>query len=135
MKKSFVSMIFVCTAILMFTVGCSFSFSTANFNEVFMARDAGGELEQVESYAQDEIFLCVADLANAPDDTVVTAAWYAVDAQDVEPNFLIDQVDITSGSNQLFFDLSNDSFWPVGTYRVDLSINNEFSQSIEFLVK
>jgi len=135
MKKIFLQMIFLSTAILLLSVSCSASFSTANIKEAYLVRDAGGNLEPVEFYAQDEVFLCVADLANAPDDTVVTAAWYAVDAQDVEPNFLIDQVSITSGSNQLFFDLANDYLWPIGTYRVDLSINEEFSQSVEFFVK
>lgn len=135
MKKIFLQMLFLSTTILFLSVSCSFGFSTANIKEAYLARDAGGNMEPVEFYAQDEVFLCVADLANAPDDTVVAAAWYAVDAQDVEPNFLIDQVSITSGSNRIFFDLANDYLWPIGTYRVDLSINEEFSQSIEFFVK
>lgn len=133
MKK--ISGFLMLTLVLMFATACSFSFSTANIKEAYMARDTNGTLESVEVYGQDEIFLCVADLANAPDDTVVTASWYAVDVADTEPNFLIDQASITSSSNQLFFDLSNNMFWPIGTYRVDLAINDEFVQSVNFSVQ
>jgi len=135
MRNNILKVVLLSSAILLLTISCSFSFSTANIKEAYMARDAGGELEQVEAYTQDEVFLCVADLANAPDDTIVTATWYAVDAQDVEPNFLLDEATITSGSSQLFFDLSNNFLWPTGSYRVDLSINDEFSQSVDFFVQ
>ena len=133
MKK--ISGFLMFTLVLLFATACSFSFSTANIKEAYMARDTNGTLEAVEVYGQDEIFLCVADLANAPDDTVVTASWYAVDVADTEPNFLIDQASITSSSNQLFFDLSNNMLWPIGTYRVDLAINDEFVQSVNFSVQ
>jgi len=121
--------------LMVFSLACGFSFSTAKINNAYMARDIDGVLEQVDGYSQDEVLLCVVDLSNAPDDTVVTASWYAVNVEDTEPNFLIDQASITSGSNQLFFDLSNNILWPRGSYRVDLSINEEFAQSVEFLIQ
>ena len=128
--------IFLMGVLLLFTIACGFSVSTANIKEAYMAREVNGNLEKVDSYTQEEVFLCVADLANAPDDTVVTAIWYAVDAENTEPNYIIDQVSITGGSNQLFFDLSNTNMlWPLGSYRVDLLVNEELVQSVEFSVR
>ncbi len=100
-----------------------------------MAREVDGELIQVNAYNADEVFLCTADLANAPEDTTVTASWYVVEAEGVEPNFLLEKASVTSGSNQLFFDLSNNMLWPAGTYRVDLTIGDEVMQSVEFKVQ
>jgi hypothetical protein len=135
MKSNRLVVIIFSSMMLLLTIACGFNFSTAKVSDAYMARDLDGELEKVQSYGQDEIFLCIVDLANAPDDTVVSAAWYAVDAQDVDPNFLIDEASITGDASPIYFDLSNNGLWPIGTYRVDISLNEEFVQSVTFQVQ
>jgi len=128
-------MLAVISILLILTTACGFSLSTANIKNANMARDVNGSLEEVEFYSQDEVFICTAELANAPDDTVVTAQWFAVEADGIEPNYLIKQASVTTGSDQVYFDLSNNILWPAGTYRVDLLVNDEIAESIEFQVE
>ena len=100
-----------------------------------MVRQTAEGLEQVSVFQPDEVFICFVELANAPDDTLVNAAWYAEDIEGEQSNFLIDEASITTGENEVFFDLSNNILWPSGTYRVDIFLNEEFSQSIAFQVQ
>ena len=86
-------------------------------------------------FTPDEIFYCVVDLANAPDDTTAKAAWSVVEAEGVEPNYPIDEAELTSGDADLHFELSNDMLWPVGKYKVELYLNGELDQTLEFEVQ
>jgi hypothetical protein len=117
---------------LLAIVGCSFS--TANIKDATTARDYDGT-DPTITFAQDEIFYCVVDLANAPDDTTVKASWTAIDVEGADPNTFIDESELTTGSNSLHFQLSNDGLWPVGTYKVDLYLNGELDRTLEFEVK
>ncbi len=83
-------------------------------------------------FAQDEVFYWVVDLANAPDDSAVKAAWSVVEAEGVEPNYPLDKTELTSGDADLHFELSNDMLWPAGKYKVDLYLNGELDQTLEF---
>ncbi len=104
--------------------GCNASFSTANVSKAVLATDQEGE-NPTTTFAPDQAFYYVVDLANAPDDTRVRAVWTAVDvdAEGAEPNTVIDEASVTTGSGQIFFDLTNDGPWPTGTYRVDLYLD------------
>jgi hypothetical protein len=89
----------------------------------------------VTVFAQDEVFCCVVDLANAPDDTTVKAVWSVVEAEGVEPNYPLDETELTSSDADLHFELSNDMLWPVGKYKVELYLNGELDQTLEFEVQ
>jgi hypothetical protein len=122
-------------ALVMLTIlACGFNVSTANIKEANTARDYDGT-QLTTVFAPDETFYCVATLANAPDDTTVKAAWTAVEAEGVEPNFFIDEAELTGGSNTLHFELSNDNLWPEGKYKVDLYLNGELERTLEFEVQ
>jgi hypothetical protein len=122
-------------ALVMLTIlACGFNVSTANIKDANMARDYDGT-QLTTVFAPDETFYCVVTLANAPDDTTVKAAWTAVEAEGVEPNFFIDEAELTSGSNTLHFKLSNDNLWPGGKYKVDLYLNGKLERTLEFEVQ
>jgi len=121
--------------VLLLSVACEFSASTANIRDAYMAHDVNGEVEKTSTFSQDEVFFCIVDLANAPDDTSISAAWYVVEADGVDPNYFLDEAEITNESGEVTFDLANDMLWPVGSYKVDLSLNDELDQSLEFEVK
>jgi hypothetical protein len=125
---------FTLTILMLSSLACGFSASTANIKDAWTSRDYDGN-EPTTVFAQDEVFYCVVDLANAPDDTTVKAAWTAVQVEGVEPNLFIDEAELTSGSASLHFELSNNNLWPKGTYKVDLYLNDELDRTLEFSVQ
>lgn len=90
------------------SLACGFSASTANIKSAVMARDYDGN-DPTTTFAQDDDFYCVVELANAPDDTKIKAVWTAVEAENTDPNFLIDEAEITQGSGTVHFSLTNDN--------------------------
>ena len=103
-----------------------------------MSFDQGGD-NVTSIFSPTDIFYAVADLANAPRGTIVEAKWMAVNAADTEPNleFQTQSLDITEEifTGEIYFQLSNDSPWPVGQYRVDLYLNGALANSVEFSVQ
>lgn len=122
------------SALLLMMLACSFSASTANIRAAKMARDYDGN-DPTNTFAQDEIFYCVVELANAPDDTVVKASWMALAVDGVEPNTFIDETELTTGSGTLHFELNNNGLWPLGKYAVQLYLDGELEQTLEFTVQ
>lgn len=115
---------------------CDFSFSTANIPNAFMAADFDGT-QPTTVFPQDAVFYAIVDLTNAPEDTTVKVVWIAVDAENTDPNFLIDEVVATSGDANLTFDLANapDTLWPLGQYRADIYLNDKLNTSLTFEVQ
>ncbi len=100
---------------------------------ILSKEESGGRSTTV--FAPTDTFYLIAE-ADGPENTKVKATWTAVKAENVDPNYLIDEVEQTfSGSNTLTFDLVSDSAWPVGEYKVDLSLNGEPTQSLTFRVQ
>src|SRR3712207_5388765 len=96
---------------------CSVSAGTANISAAKMTLDEAGKNPTKVFPPNDQTFYCIAELSNAPEDTVVKALWTAVDVEGVKPNLKIDESRITAEqSTQITFDLSNDGPWPVGEY-------------------
>jgi|CXWK01.1.fsa_nt_gi serine protease Do len=115
-------------------VACEFSATTANVKSATLAADEAGSRPTTTFEPSDTFYLLV-DLANAPDDTTVRAVWYAVDVGSAAaPNTLIDEASMTTGSAVVTFDLAHDDAWPPGAYKVDLFLNDELNQTLDFSV-
>ncbi len=128
--------IFLILAIVLFVnLACGFSASTASIKEAKMARDNDGAQPTTTFAPADTTFYCNVDLANAPDDTKIKAVWTAVQVDGADPNTLIDQSEITSGSGALHFKLANKGDWPMGKYKVDLYLNDKLDRSVDFQVQ
>lgn len=110
------------------------SFSTANINEAWLSTDEAGE-ERVTSFTQDAVLYAQVDLKNAPDDTVVKAVWIAVEAEGADPNYVINETEQTAGDSMMHFKMSNTTPWPLGSYKVDIYLNGELNQTLEFTVE
>lgn len=121
-------------ALLLSTLACEFSASTANVAEAWMSTDEAGD-QRTSVFAQDQIFYVQVDLQNAPDDTTLKAVWTAVDVQDTDPNLVITETEFVTGSGLINFNLSNDSLWPTGTYKVDIYMNGELATTVTFTVQ
>ncbi|MDP8974488.1 MAG: hypothetical protein M3N45_15295, partial [Actinomycetota bacterium] len=118
--------------------------ATANISDAYMAGTPGGNpgppvIQTTVFTPEEDAFYCIAELSNAPDDTVVRALWIAVDVEGAPPNTEIDETSITSGDGQLTFDLTHNPFgtWSEGQYKVDLFLNDERQpeRTLEFSVR
>ena len=134
MNQRILKIIMAVLVLMAVSLACEFSASTAKINSATIALDNEGA-QPTTTFAPSDTFYCIVDLQNAPDDTVVKAAWTAVDVADTEANTAIDETELTSGSGTLHFELSNDNAWPAGTYKVDLYINDKLAQTVEFNVQ
>jgi len=118
------------------SVACNFSASTANITNAHMSLDEG-DTQSVTAYAPDApAFYCYFDLNNAPDDTVVKGVWTLVSADGYDPNLEIDSAEITGSDNTYYFSLGGSTDpWPLGQYKIDLYLNDELVQTINFEVQ
>lgn len=114
--------------------GGEVSFSTANIASATLAKDEAGT-QATTIFAPDDTFYLLVALANAPDDTKVKADWTAVSVEGADPNTVLDNVELTTGSGDLTFDMANDAPWPAGEYKVDLFLNGELDQTLTFNVQ
>lgn len=119
--------------LLLAITACNFSASTAKIKEAYTAREVNGKQEATTTFNQDEVFFLVVNVANAPDDTITKAVWYAVNAEGVEPNMVLKEFEYTGGG-EITFDLSNTNLWPVGTYKVELFLDDKLTQTLDFNV-
>lgn len=124
----------VVVAITLSIVACEFSASTANIAEAWMSTDADGA-NRTTVYTQDATFYAQADLRNAPDGTLIKGVWTAVDVQDTEPNLVLSEAELETGSGTVTFDLTNDSLWPTGTYKIDLYLDSTLTTTVQFEVQ
>lgn len=134
MKQNKLYVLFAALALFVSILACEFNASTANISDAYLARDEQGANRTI-IFAQDEIFFCIIQLANAPDDTTVKVVWYVVDAQDTAPNLLIDQVEATSGDGIIPFNLTNNGLWPLGSYKAEIYLNGTLDRTLDFEVQ
>lgn len=134
-KKYFPQVLSVLLLVLA-TLACNFSASTANITNAHMATDAN-DTAQTTVYSPDApTFYCYFDLSNAPDDTVVKGVWTLVSAEGYDANSPIDSAEITGSDNSYYFSLDRAAeSWPVGQYKIDLYINDKLVQTVNFEVQ
>jgi len=134
-SKSFRFVLFVLVLVLA-SVACEFSASTANIANAHMSVDEA-DSQQTTSYSPDApAFYCYFDLKNAPDDTIVKGTWTLISAEGYDPNQEIDSAEITGGDDTYYFSLGGgEGLWPVGQYKIDLYLNEELVQTVNFSVQ
>jgi hypothetical protein len=120
--------------VLLAGLACQFSFSTAEVENLRLAQDEAGQ-QATTQFNPGDTFYLVGDLSNAPDDTRLKAVWTVVAAEGVDPNTVIEERELTAPSGPFWFSLTQDTgAWPVGSYKVDLFLDDELNQSLGFLV-
>lgn len=121
-------------AIVLSIVACESSTSTANIADAWMSTDADGA-NRTTVYTQEATFYAQADLRNAPDGTLIKGVWTAVNVEDTEPNLVIAEAELETGSSTVTFDLTNDGLWPIGTYKIDLYLDGTLTTTVQFEVQ
>lgn len=138
MKSNKISILLALAALIISTLACALG-GEPTLSNVRTAKDEDGA--QVASvFSSSETIYVVNDLANGIKGNVVSSKWYAVNAADTEPNFLIDEVDIpieeeTFDGTIFFYFEAPDGGWPVGTYKVEVYFNGTLNSTVEFAVQ
>jgi hypothetical protein len=109
----------------------------AGFDNIVVSATKGGE-PQSELPADTPVIYLSADLVDIPATSTITFSWISIDSHGVAPaNYTIDKVDLHVGENtEADSQLSKPTAgWPVGTYRVDLSIDGTVADSAPFSIR
>jgi len=113
-----------------------FSVTTANITNAHLSLDADDTIPTEGYSPSDSDFYCYFDLNNAPESTVVKGVWTLVSADGYESNSEIDSAEITGSDNTYFFSLGGGTDpWPLGTYKIDLYVDGNWVETIEFEVQ
>ena len=129
-------------SILVATLACNFITGgppKTSLENLRMAFDQDGA-NPTSVYSPSDVFFVVGDLNNAPAGTVVEAKWLAVQVEGYDSGELIYEQSINdftdkSFTGTIYFQLSNDSGWPVGEYKVDVYLSGSYVQSVLFSVQ
>jgi len=109
-----------------------------HFDDIVVSDAKDGDA--VESFSPDtpKIFLH-AHMAEVANGAKITATWIAVDTNGVAPaNYKIDSADFVAGllTNTIDTNMSKpNKGWPVGKYRVELSVDGKPAGSARFTVE
>lgn len=118
------------------SLACNFSASTANITNAHMATDESDTTQTAVYSPSTPTFFCFYDLNNAPDGTVVKGVWTLVSAEGYEANSEIDSAEITGSDDSYYFSLDRAADeWPIGQYKIDLHINGNLVETVEFQVQ
>jgi len=125
-----IGLVFVCVVFAAIGAACNVSFSTAKITEATLAKDVSPDKEPIGAATTFDSEVpsihCVVKLANAPDDTKLTAKWSIVNVKGQDANRKIVESDITAGGNKNVVDFTftpNSPGLPPGEYKVDVYLN------------
>ncbi|HVN56070.1 MAG TPA: hypothetical protein VMT46_17190 [Anaerolineaceae bacterium] len=109
-------------------------------SKLVLAKDVqGDQMEPVNPtnvFAPADTIHAVVAIENAPGNTSFKAIWYAVDVGSSSRNQEIDSTDLASeGTRNLDFSLSPNEKWPAGKYKVEIYVNGNLDQVVQFSVK
>ena len=125
-------------ALIASTLACAVGGGELSLENPRMAFDSDGE-NVTSTYSSTEVFYAVADLNNAPVDTKVDTKWIAVNVPDEEPGSVFYEQSLSNDTDgftgTIYFQLSNDTSWPAGSYKVEFYLNDVLTHSVEFTVQ
>jgi hypothetical protein len=135
MKKLFIG--FLALALAFGFSSCEMG--AVQIDEIYLAKKSGGDFKEVTKfYPDDGAFYCIVELSHAPKGTKIEAVWTAVDIPEAQMrNEEIDTYStrLEEGETHLEFNLSLDTEWPKGEYNVEIFIDGESHESIDFDVR
>jgi hypothetical protein len=125
-------------AILLFAGLSSCDTGPVEITNVYLAIEDGDDFEEVKNFEpEDGPFYCIVELSHAIEGTNIEVVWTAVDipSQEMEDeeidNYKLRQKDET----YIEFNLSAEGDWPDGEYNVEIFIDGESHENIDFDVK
>jgi hypothetical protein len=114
------------------------AFAAGHFEDVYATDSSDGDAMDTFAPTLPKIFVH-AGLADISSGSKLTSDWIAVDTNGAAPpNYKIDSATIDAGAitNVATFSLSKpNAGWPLGKYRVDLSIDGKPAGSVKFSIE
>jgi hypothetical protein len=132
MNKRFLAIGLAIGMLVLASLACEFSASTAKISSAIMTADSASGVE-TSTFSADQTFYCVVGLDNAPDDTKVKAVWYTVDDAGTATKLI--EKELVGGKGPITFNASNNGPWPVGKYKVEIYLNDKLDKTLEFSVE
>lgn len=110
--------------------------SGVHVNKVYMAKAADGEATTTFS-PSDRTIYCIAEMNKLAAGTQVKFSWIADNVTGEEKGSKIKDVDYTTGSleNIVKAHLTLPQDWPTGQYKVEVYINGDLAQTINYTVE
>ncbi|PYS89768.1 MAG: hypothetical protein DMF64_16850 [Acidobacteria bacterium] len=107
-----------------------------HIDNLYMAKSSDGKATTTFSPTDHTVY-CVAELNKLAKGTQMKFSWIAVDVEGEEKGSKIKDVDYTTGSleNIVKAHLSLPQDWPKGQYKVEVYINGDLGQSINYTVE
>jgi hypothetical protein len=107
-----------------------------HINKVYMAKTADGEATTTFSPGDRTIY-CIAEMNKLAQGTKVKFTWIAANVTGEEKGSKIKDVDYTTGSleNIVKAHLTLPQDWPAGQYKVEVYINDDLAQTINYTVE
>ena len=133
MNKRFLMIFLAISMLMLASIACESSVSTANITSVVLTADKDAPTDTT-TFTPDQTFYAVVTVANAPDSTKVKAVWSTVD--DAGKATQIAEKEIVGSNSSITFDATNTAGpWPAGKYRVEIFLNDKSNKTIEFTVQ
>lgn len=137
MRKTSWPVFLVAGLLISAALACSFSFSSAKIENERLATDQEGD-SRTTIFAPEDTIYVVLDLKSAPPETKIQAVWTLIEAEGEEPNTeLLRSPELETGSAEVWFSLTPnpDSSHAIGTYKVELFIDDEREKTLNFEVQ
>jgi hypothetical protein len=98
---------------------------------------SGDPVSATRQFKTSSAFHAIVELENAPSNSKIKAVWYALDTGGAEPcnTRLIETEVTTSGTRNVWFKYTPPEKFPVGLYKVDISVNGNLNNDVDFTVK
>jgi hypothetical protein len=117
--------------------------SEVTIEKTALVREVGDKFEPVKSFKPDDTFGVLVFLSEPKVGTKVKGVWTAVDAGGLEDKKIFEkEVEFTPEAlkdakekNRVDFTLSHDNPYPTGDYKIDIYLNGELAETIEFKIK
>jgi hypothetical protein len=115
-----------------FTIEEASSPDSGSITGAYTAFDQDGN-SPTTVFGPNDIFYCIVDFSTSGL-VSIRAEWYAVDTQESQNSLIDSYTADVSGTGSTWFSLSSGT-WSVGTYRVDLYVNDQYSMTVDFEVQ
>jgi len=122
-------------------LACSVEFSTAHLEGAALYADSEGTTRS-RTFAPNDAIYVIATLKDAPADAAVHAVWSQVTRDEqgkVIAAVQVDEDERSGGDPRVVFALTHadpaQGAWPRGAYRVELFIDGERAQTLDFSIK
>ena len=88
-------------------------------------------------YTPTDPFIVFFEVNQVESGTTFESRWYALDVEGEDPStpFKTSEYMYEEGNQKIYFQLSRDSEWPVGRYRVEIYMNGEKFGEVQFEVE